>query len=128
MSAGRKKASKSKRPRRLALLVAAIRLVVVARSQIVEACVSGFESDLDLAGGSVALFCDDELGDSAMIGFGLVVVVAKNEDDVVGVLLDGARFTQIGQLRALVFGSSRFDGAVQLRQSNHRYPQLFRQA
>jgi hypothetical protein len=33
---------------------------------------------------------DDELGDAALIGLGLVVIIAEDEDDVVGVLLDGA--------------------------------------
>src|SRR5258708_1226210 len=96
------------------LVVPVIGLVIVARREVVEARVRGLEANLDPARGSVALLGDDELGDAALVGVGLVVVVAVNEDDVVRVLLDGAALTQVRQLWALVLGTPRFDGPVQL--------------
>src|SRR6185503_9640583 len=122
----RKSPTSAKTAARQVLLVA-IGLVVVARRQIVEAGIGGFESNFDLSGGPIELLDDDELGDAAMVGLGFVVVVAKDEDDVVGVLLDRARFAKIRQLRALVFGAPRFDRAVELRKSDHRNAELFGQ-
>ena len=52
-----------------------------------------------------------------------IVLLAEHEHDHVGVLFDGARFTKIGQLRALVF--ALFDLAGELREGKNGYVELF---
>jgi hypothetical protein len=91
----------------------------------------------------VALLGDDQFGDAedalhflpplfiflgrfrivvgAMLGLarGDVIVLAEDEPDHVGVLLDRARFAQVRQLRALVL--ALFDRTAELRQRDHRH-------
>ena len=54
--------------------------------------------------------------------FVLVVLFAVNEHHDVGVLLDGARFAQVAELRPVV--ARGFDLAIELRQAQHRHVQL----
>src|SRR5262249_52595139 len=82
-----------------------------AGGQVVEAGARGGEAREHLAGGAVALLGDDQLGDALRVGgLRVVVLVAVDEDDHVGVLLDGARLAQIGELGALVLGGARLHG------------------
>ena len=53
-----------------------------------------------------------------------IVVVAIDEDDRVGVLLDGAGLAQIAELGALVFGGAGLDRAVQLGERDDRHAHL----
>src|SRR5207245_165365 len=77
------------------------------------------ENELDALGGAIALFGDDDLSLGALLRglLGLVEVWPVDEDDHVSVLLDGARFAQVGELRPAVFA---FRGASQLAQHQYR--------
>ncbi len=55
----------------------------------------------------------------------VVVIVAVNKHDDVGVLFDTAGFTQVGHDRAFV--GTAFQAAIQLRQGDNRDIQFFRQ-
>ena len=63
------------------------------------------EHEIQVAGGAVALLGDDEFGFGAIFfgQVGLVKIGAIDEEDYVGVLFDGARFAQIGELRLALF-------------------------
>ena len=54
-----------------------------------------------------------------------VIFLAEHEHDDVGVLLDGARFAEIGKLRPLILAV--FDLARQLRERNDRHGQFLGQ-
>src|SRR5688500_4897728 len=63
------------------------------------------EDELEVADGAVALLGDDDLGDALLFRVLVVDLVAVDEAHQVGVLLDRAGFTQIGELRAVVAGA-----------------------
>src|SRR3954471_8946037 len=63
---------------------------------------------------AVAVLGDDEVGLARAVGVLVVVLVAVDEHDEVGVLLDLAGLAQVGEHRALV--GARLDAARQLRQ------------
>src|SRR6202790_539941 len=111
-------------------LVRSVGQMVVQR-QIAEPGETGLELQLDRAGWAVALLADDHFGLAvhqrhvqlpflifrrARAGFLVrqIIFLAEHEHHHVGVLLDRAGFTQVGQLRALVFAA--LDLARQLRQ------------
>src|SRR5690606_19945474 len=105
--------------------LAVVVLVVFARGEVVEARVSRVPANLHLAGGAVALLGDDDLGNALLVAFlGVVVLVAIDEEDVVGVLLDGARLAKVRKLRPLVLGAARFDRAIELRKRDDRNVEL----
>jgi biotin operon repressor len=79
------------------------------------------EGQLAGARRAVALLADDDLGDAGLLGVLVVVVVAVDEHDDVGVLLDGAGFAQVAHHGALV--GALLDAARQLRQRDHRAAQ-----
>src|SRR5579872_2424260 len=85
------------------------------------------ENEMNAIGGAVALFGDEKLGLGAFLGsfIGLESVRPIDKHDHVGVLFDGARFAQVGKLRATVFA---FRGARKLRQHQHRNFQFFSQS
>ena len=56
----------------------------------------------------------------------LIVLFAVDEHHHVGVLLDGARFAQMAELRLVV--ARRFDLPIELGQAQHRHVQLAGQA
>ena len=70
--------------------------------QVAEAGVLGFEEQLDGADGAVAVLGDDDFGDAAVGGFGVVVLVAVDHHHDVCVLLDRAGFAQVAEHRPLV--------------------------
>ena len=75
----------------------------------------GVEVEFDFANRAMAVFADDEFGDVCRheIWFiHMVIVNAVEEHDKVGVLLDGARFTEVGKDRAWVVATG--DGAGEL--------------
>src|SRR5262249_60383897 len=95
----------------------------------------GLELELNRSRGTVTLLANDYFGQPmSCIGFSLpfrkltaafrrflvlkVVLLAEHEQHHVGVLFDRARFTQIGELRALVVAV--LDLARQLRQRDDR--------
>src|SRR5919108_4805490 len=76
----------------------------LARGVVVEARVFLLEVQLHGAGGTIALLADDHLGDAldALVRLRVhrpvVELLAINEADDVGVLLDGAGLAQVGEL------------------------------
>ena len=84
------------------------------------------EGEFDGAGGAVALFADDDFGYAGFGGFFLVVVVvAVDEHDDVGVLFDGAGFAQVAHHGAFV--GALLDAAVELREGDDGALQFFGQ-
>ena|SRR5579864_585174 len=67
------------------------------------------EDEIEAAGRAVALLGNDEFGLGAfLVGkIGLVKTRAVNEENDVRVLLDGARFAKVGQLRLAIFALGR---------------------
>src|SRR5690606_20675278 len=63
--------------------------------QVVEAGVLAEELQLHGAGRAVTLLADDDLGQALVRRVLVVVLVAVDEHDDVGVLLDGAGFAQV---------------------------------
>src|SRR5271163_926989 len=80
-----------------------------AAGQVFEACALRHVSEVHRAGGAVPLLGDDDLCLTFGVGIGLtvfiavVVALAMNEGDNVGILLDRARLAQVGEQRPLVF-------------------------
>src|SRR2546430_4359121 len=102
----------------------------LARREVVEPRVFFLEEQLHGAGGPVALLPDDQLRDAfeAFAGLGVggavVELLAVDEADDVGVLLDGARLPEVGELGTPVLAAALLRGARQLRQRHHRHIQL----
>src|SRR5256885_3279359 len=84
----------------------------LARREVVEPRVFLLEEQLHGAGGPVALLPDDELRQAleALVGLGVggavVELLTIDEADHVGVLLDGARLPQVGELRPAVLAAA----------------------
>src|SRR6185369_7908017 len=103
-------------------------LHAVALAQVFEAGMFAEEGQVYRADGSVTLFADDELGIAVVILGAAVVPLAAmfavdrfavDEHDYVGILLDGARFSQVAHHGALV--GPFFQFAVELGERNYRY-------
>jgi len=60
------------------------------------------EDEADRADGAVAVLGEVELRDPGRLGLGVVVLVAVEEADEVGVLLDRAGLAEVGEDRPLV--------------------------
>ena len=61
------------------------------------------ECQVHFAGGAVALLGNNQLGAALQVGVVLLVdFLAEDECHHVGILLDGSRFAQIGQLRTVI--------------------------
>ena len=81
---------------------------------------------------TVALLADDDLGFAlervaVLVHRPVVELLAVEEHDQVGVLLDGARLAQVGELRALVVARALLRRARELRQRDDRNAQLLRE-
>src|ERR1700690_4496898 len=98
--------------------------VVLAVREVVEARVGRVEADADGVGRAVSLLGDDELGDVPIGRFLVVVVVAVDKADVVGVLLDRPRLAKVGELRPLALLPARFDRAIELTEGDDRQAEL----
>ena len=76
-----------------------------ATHQLIELCRRGHKGQIDIANGAGTVLRHDHAGNTlirSVIARRLVLVARTIEEhDDVGVLLDGARFTQVGKLRAL---------------------------
>ena len=70
--------------------------------EILEARVLAEEGESHHADRAVALLADDDLGDALVLRLRVVDLVAIDEQDHVGVLLDRARFAQVRHHRPLV--------------------------
>ena len=79
----------------------------------------GVEVEFDFADRAVAVFADDEFGDIRRYEIWfvhMVIVYAVEKHDKVGVLLDGARFAEVGKDRAWVVATG--DGAGELSEGD----------
>src|SRR5450756_1099436 len=94
-------------------------LEVLGLAERAELGVVAHEAQAHQAGGTVAVLRDLELDDA--LG-GRVAGVFVEEHDHVGVLLDGARLAQVGELRLAV--GARLGGTVELRDGDHRHVEL----
>src|SRR5467141_2034443 len=88
-----------------------------ADGEVFEARVLANEGELHDAGGAVALLGDDQFRHALVVCRGLrlvaVHVLTVDEDDDVGVLLEGAGLPQVGELRPVI--RSRLGCATELR-------------
>src|SRR3954463_440998 len=85
------------------------------------------EGDVEVADRSVAMLRDDHFGDALLRVVGVVAVVvllAVEEHDEVGVLLDRARLAQVGEHRPLVV--ALFGRAVELGERDDRKVEVLR--
>src|SRR5215472_15351157 len=84
------------------------------------------EDEIKAAGGAVALLGDDQLGLGALFvgDISLIEIRAVDEQDDVRVLLDGARFAEVGELRLALLAFWR---ASQLAENEHGNLQFLRQ-
>jgi hypothetical protein len=80
------------------------------------------EGQGDVADRAVAVLGDDDVRLALALGLLVVVLVAVDEGDEVGVLLDRAGLAQVGEHGALV--GARLDAAVELRERDDRALQL----
>src|SRR5438045_7093315 len=79
------------------------------------------EKQIHDSGRTISLLADDHLGLSlervaVLVHRTVVEFLPVQEHDQVGVLLDGARFTKVGQLRPLVVAGALLRRARELRQ------------
>src|SRR5262245_3975149 len=83
--------------------------------QIGEARLLAKEREFDDAGGAIALLRENQFGGACVraVGISIVDVVAVNEDDDVGILLERSRLAQIGQLWPVVGRASCREGVKQ---------------
>ena len=67
------------------------------------------------------------IGGGCAVGVGVEVEFfwTVDEGHDVGILLDGARFAQIGEFGELYFLGARFDGSVELREGDDGYVEFF---
>src|SRR3954467_204751 len=93
--------------------------------QAQEAGVLALEGEGHVAQAAVAVLGDDQVGLTRAVGVLVVVLVAVDEHDEVGVLLDLAGLAQVGEHRALV--GPRLDAARELRQRDDRDLELARE-
>src|SRR5215510_3659977 len=94
--------------------------------QVGEARVALLERELLEAGRPVAVLREDDLRDAGRLGLlRVVVLVAVDEADEVGVLLDRARLAQVGEDRALVV--ALLDRTRELRQRDDRHVEVARE-
>src|SRR5262245_52276122 len=83
------------------------------------------EMEIDGAGRTVALLADDELGLPLEVGIVLLVdLLAEEEEDDVGILLDRAGLPKVRKLRPLVSRPALLRRAGELRQCENRNVQL----
>src|SRR5439155_7156348 len=96
-----------------------------SRSQIREFRVALQEREPLDAGRSVAVLGEDDLGEALLVGLLVVVLVAVDEHNEVGVLLDRSGFSQVGEDRPLVV--TLLDGAGKLRHRQDRHVEVARE-
>src|SRR6056297_17679 len=89
---------------------------------VAEAQVLTFEVQHEITGCAVAVLADDDLGLALVRRIVVVDFITVNEQDHVGILLDGAGFTQVGHHRPLV--GPLLQRAVELGKRDDRYLEL----
>ena len=99
-----------------------------------ETGVLALEGQQHIAHGAITMLGNDDFGHAAevatfFVGIDMVVFGAVDEDDHVGILLDGSRFAEVAQLRTLTFVAlAVFNSTVQLAQSQNGNVQFLGQA
>ncbi len=93
--------------------------------EVLEARVLAEESEARRADRAVALLADDDLGHALFLRVRVVDLVAVDEQDEVGILLDRARLAKVRHHRPLV--RPLLERAIELRERHHRHAQLLRQ-
>ena len=68
---------------------------IATGSQVIKACVFAAKGERHHADGAVTLFADDDFGLAFVGGIAVVDLVAVDEQDQIGILLDSTRFAQI---------------------------------
>ena len=92
---------------------------------ILETGVLALEGEEHIAHGAITMLGNDDFGHAAevatfVVGIDMVVFGAVDEDDHIGILLDGSRFAEVAQLRALSFVAlAVFDTTIQLAQGQN---------
>src|SRR3990172_7884337 len=99
--------------------------LVVAPLEVLETSVLLDEGHFDGPGGPVSLLSDDELRDPPVVGSGVVLFLAIDEDHDVRVLLERTRLPQIRELRLVP--AAGLGGAGELRERDDRDVELLRQ-
>ena len=86
----------------------------------------GFANEYHLhrAGLPIAVFGNDQLGESSILVSGIVHLFAVDEGNHIRVLLDASAFAEVGKLRTVV-ASTSLRIAGELGQCDHRDLQLF---
>src|SRR5690606_31371695 len=97
-----------------------------SRREIQETGAGALEGQAHRADRAVTLLADDDLGRALVRRIGIVDLVAIDEDDHVGILLDGPGFAQIAHDGPLV--GALFQAAIELRQCDHRAVQFLGQS
>ncbi|MNR29179.1 hypothetical protein D3C85_1465500 [compost metagenome] len=77
------------------------------------------------AGWSITVLADDQFGGTLCLAVLVIDLIPIDEQDQVGVLLDGAGLAQVGQQWAFV--AALLQGAIELGQGDHRTTQLLGQ-
>src|SRR5277367_3225226 len=99
---------------------------VLSVGEVLKACAFRQVSEMNRSCRAVALFGDDDLSFILGVRIGLAVFItvvirlAMNEGDDVGVLLDRSRFAEIGEHRLLV-AAALLRGTAQLRKRDYGY-------
>src|SRR5437867_5820584 len=103
----------------------------LARRVVVEARVFLFEVQLHRPRRAIALLADDHFGEAldALVRLGVdrpvVELLPVDEADDIGVLLDGARLAEVGELRAAMLPAALLRRPGQLRDGDDRNVELF---
>lgn len=56
----------------------------------------------NIIGRTITMLFNEDFGNAFLVGFGVVIFFAVNEGHDIGILLDGARFADVGKLRAFI--------------------------
>ena len=88
------------------------------------------DAEIYISGRTVTMLGYDELGHIELAVFcgelGIVLIIAVDKHDDVGILLDGAGISKVGELRSVAVAG--FDSARELRQCDDRNIEFFSQS
>ena len=105
-------------------VIALLAVEVLRAGKIIELRELSVERESNRSDRTIPLFADDDLRRALVRAVRVVNLVAIDEQDHVGILLDSAGFTQVGHDRPLV--RALLETAVELRQGNYRNIEFLR--